>query len=49
MFDGARVYSPVFDDTEFIGMPLFILYKHGVAWLVFGEYGLRIMKALGKR
>lgn len=46
MFDGARVYSPVFHDIEIIGMPLFILAKHGVAWLVFGEYGLRIMDAL---
>lgn len=45
-FDGARVYSPVFKEDLKIGMPQFILAKHGVAYLVIGEYGLRIIDAL---
>ena len=44
--DGARVYSPVFKEDLKIGMPQFILYKNGVAWLEFSEYGLKIIDAL---
>ena len=45
-FDGARVYSPVFKEDLKIGMPQFVLAKLGVAYLVIGEYGLRIIDAL---